>query len=224
MSQESQTLSHASPRIGGLLLAAGRGRRFDPQGKRQKLLACLDQGESLILASARRLLPWVEQLTVVVGPHSAGLVRELAGMGLNVVVCLQADHGPGASLRCGLEAGRMQAAHAPVSGWLIGLADMPFISPETYRLTRSRLLEGVRQHAAGIWRPFHEGNPDSPGHPVAVTAATADRFLAMSNHTPHAEAPGLAVLWRQEPRILKRVPVIDPGCIRDIDLPGDLQC
>jgi molybdenum cofactor cytidylyltransferase len=37
----------------GILLAAGRGRRFDPAGLRNKLLQPLADGEPVVVASAR---------------------------------------------------------------------------------------------------------------------------------------------------------------------------
>ncbi|HEV7816123.1 MAG TPA: nucleotidyltransferase family protein, partial [Janthinobacterium sp.] len=37
----------------GILLAAGRGRRFDPSGLQNKLLQPLAQGEPVVAASAR---------------------------------------------------------------------------------------------------------------------------------------------------------------------------
>ena len=39
----------------GILLAAGRGRRFDPEGARNKLLQRLPGGELVVAASARTL-------------------------------------------------------------------------------------------------------------------------------------------------------------------------
>ncbi|AWB34498.1 nucleotidyltransferase family protein [Orrella marina] len=219
MNQESFSLSHVPSRIGGLLLAAGRGRRFDPDGKQQKLRARLAHGEVLVVASASRLLPWVDHLTVVVGPHSSGLVREFAGLAVNVVVCSQADAGPGATLRCGLRASARAVASEPPDGWLIALGDMPFIAPDTYRLMCARLMDGIAARRSAVWRPTYA---DRPGHPVAVSATAVDRYLLQQAHPGKGEMPGLAALWRKEPELLQQIPVSDDGCIRDVDRPQDL--
>lgn len=221
MSQESFLLSHATPKIDGLVLAAGRGRRFDPEGTRQKMGARLAHGEVLVVASVRRLLPWVDHLTVVVGPHSSGLVRELAGMAVNVVVCPDADTGPGATLRCGLRTRTRSVFGEPPDGWLISLGDMPFIGPETYALMRRRLIVGIIARQSAVWRPTYA---DSPGHPVAVSSAVVDRYFLLSadRGEGQGEVPGLAVLWRKEPELLQQIPVNDRGCIQDVDRPEDL--
>lgn len=216
MSQKSDLLSHASPKIGGLLLAGGRGRRFDPTGQQQKLLARLPGRETLITTSARRLLPWVDTLTVVVGVHSAGLVRELAGMAIEVLVCPDADLGPGATLRHGLF--RASASDTGVKGYLIGLADMPYISPQTYQRMRDCLIEGISRDKAGIWRPTFNA---SPGHPVAVSAALVERYLAIKTRD-FEPAKGLASLWGHDRSVLREIPVDDAGCVMDIDRPQDL--
>ena len=221
MSQESLSLSHASPRIGGLLLAAGLGRRFDPEGKSHKLLARLPDGQSLVRVSARALLPWVDRLTVVVGTHNTGIARELADLPVHIVVCAQSHEGPGASLRYGLN----RVADAPrdpsdassgVGAWLIALADMPFIAPSTYALMRQRAVQTLASSDDRVWRPVHAGKP---GHPVAVTAGLVHQFLCQDSDP----ARGLAVLWRGHPGLLREQPVEDAGCVRDVDYPTDLR-
>lgn len=49
----------------GILLAAGRGRRFDPSGTRNKLLQPLPNGEPVAVASARALLAVLPKVIAV---------------------------------------------------------------------------------------------------------------------------------------------------------------
>lgn len=219
MSQDSFPLSHAPSRIGGVLLAAGRGRRFDPSGKQHKLAARIETGQTLLRASAVRLLDWVDTLTVVLGAHNAGLVRELADLPLRVVVCLDADAGPGVSLRHGLTASLDTGAHAPLTGLIVCLADMPWIEPATYARLRDCVQQAQVPTTLQAWRAQFEGKP---GHPVALTAALARYFLAMPSD-PQNMGKGLAPLWRQHPGWITAVDVADQGCVRDIDRLEDLS-
>jgi len=215
MNQESLSLSHAPPRIGGLLLAAGLGRRFDPQGKRHKLLERLPDGQSLVRVSARALLPWVDSLTVVAGVHNAGIVRDLADLPVHIVVCTQAHQGPGASLRFGLTRAAHSSGRDVFGAWMIALADMPFIAHATYALMRQRALEALEASREGVWRPVYKGHP---GHPVVVSTGLVRKFL---NLDPDP-SKGLAVLWRGHSGLLEEQQVDDAGCVRDVDRPEDL--
>jgi len=64
----------------GILLAAGRGRRFDPAGLRNKLLQPL-AGEPVVVASARKLLAAVPHVVAVVPPADGGVGERLAALG-----------------------------------------------------------------------------------------------------------------------------------------------
>lgn len=210
MGQNISTLSHGRDRISGVLLAAGQGKRFDPSGKRHKLLAHLPQGQTVIRTSVLNMLPWVDDLMVVVGTHNAGIARELAGLPVRIIVCAQAWQGPGASLRCGLT-----QITDETGGCLIALADMPWIGASTYKQVRLALQAGLVCDKNLVWRACHLGQP---GHPVALTTAMARRYLDQ-------DLPlnvGLSALWQQDRTCLQAVDVNDPGCVFDIDHAQDL--
>ncbi|MFW8564963.1 nucleotidyltransferase family protein [Orrella sp. 11846] len=196
--------------IHGLLLAAGRGRRFDPTGQQHKLLVPVAPGLPMIRLSTQQLLPWVQTLTVVVGPHNLGVVRALAGLPVRIRVCEQADLGQGVSLRSGLT-----DAPPDVQGWLIALADMPWIAQTTYQQVRQALEAGLACEQAAVWQPVYQKRP---GHPVAVTKALAQAYLAQ-DLDPET---GLSALWRQNPQIRQTLMLDDAGCIQDVDHPTDL--
>ena len=199
---QKKPLSHADspPQVVGLVLAAGRGRRFDPTGQQHKLSVNVADGQAMLRVSCLNLLAWVDSLIVVIGPHSAGLTDLLQDIPAQVLVCPEADSGLGASLRWGL------AAANPSAGWLISLGDMPFIAPQTYADVVQALKEG-----AAAARPIHDG---LPGHPVAIAARLKERFAQITDQS------GLApILKAVDTRLLQ---TNDPGCVKDIDYPSDL--
>ncbi|RZA32852.1 MAG: nucleotidyltransferase family protein [Lysobacteraceae bacterium] len=184
----------------GVLLAAGRGRRFDPSGARNKLLQRLPGGDFVVAASARLLLSCVPRVVAVVPPEDGGVADALRALGCDVTVCPEADSGMGASL-----------AHAiryalPAEGWLVALGDMPFVAASTLRALRTAVEEG-----AGIAVPVHAGRR---GNPVAFGAAHREALLAMSGDQ------GARRLLLAHPVL--EVAVADPGILRDIDTPPDL--
>lgn len=189
----------------GILLAAGRGTRFDPEGRLDKLLALLDCGQTVVHQSALHMLPWVDRLVVVTRPGRASELQSgCSGLQADWVEAPDADLGMGASLQAGLS-----AVPAGRHGWLIGLADMPWILPHTYRLVRQALENGM-----DLVRPVCGGRP---GHPVGC----ASRLLDVAMSLP-AEA-GLGQLFHRPGLNVGQIEVTDPGCARDIDVPADLD-
>ncbi|MCD2517266.1 nucleotidyltransferase family protein [Massilia sp. G4R7] len=184
----------------GILLAAGRGRRFDPQGARNKLLQALPGGDLVVAASARHLLACLPRVVAVVPPDDGGVGDILRGLGCEVTVCPDADTGMGASL---VHAVR----HAlPAAGWVVALGDMPFVEHATLAALRDAVVDG-----AGIAVPVHEGRR---GNPVAFGACHRDALLETTGDQ------GARRLLLAHP--VTEIAVADPGILRDIDLPSDL--
>lgn len=187
--------------LAGILLAAGRGRRFDPAGTRNKLLQPLD-GEPVVVASARTLLAAVPRVIAVVPPLDAGVGARLAALGCDVTVCPDADSGMAASLTHAI---RHSLALQP-QAWLVALGDMPWVDPATLRRLADALAAG-----AGIAAPVMEGRR---GNPVGFGAVHLDALLALRGDE------GARRLLQTYP--VTEVPVDDPGIFRDVDVPGDL--
>jgi molybdenum cofactor cytidylyltransferase len=184
----------------GILLAAGRGRRFDPAGARNKLLQTLPGGELVVAASARHLLACVPRVVAVVPPGDGGVGEVLRGLGCEVTVCFDADTGMGASL--------VQAIRhsLPAEGWLVALGDMPFVADATLAALRDAVAGG-----AGIAVPVHGGRR---GNPVAFGGIHRDALLALGGDQ------GARRLLQTHP--VTEIAVPDPGILRDIDTASDL--
>jgi len=187
-------------KLAGILLAAGRGRRFDPEGRRNKLLQQLPGGDLVVAASARHLLSCVSRVIAVVPPDDGGVAAILRTLGCEVTICPEADTGMGASL--------VQAIRhsLPAEGWLVALGDMPYVRESTLAALRDAALGG-----AGIAVPTYGGRR---GNPVAFGGEHRDALLALGGD-------------QGARRLLQTCPVTelvvdDPGILRDIDTPSDL--
>ena len=184
----------------GILLAAGRGRRFDPAGARNKLLQTLPGGERVVAASARHLLACLPRVVAVVPPDDGGVGDILRGLGCEVTVCPDADTGMGASLVHALR-------HSlPAEGWLVALGDMPFVAPATLVALREAVI-----HGAGIAVPVYAGQR---GNPVGFGACHRDALLGLGGDQ------GARRLLQAHP--VTEILVQDRGILRDIDTPSDL--
>jgi molybdenum cofactor cytidylyltransferase len=186
-------------RIIGILLAAGAGRRFGGD----KLMHRLPDGSPVAVAAGRALIRALPGSLAVVRPGNIALERALAEIGLAVTVCAQADEGMGASLAHAVRASR----HA--DGWVVALADMPFVQPETVAAVAERLAAG-----AALCAPSVAG---VRGHPVGLSSRYRDALEAL-----HGDVGAREVLRSRADR-LELVPVDDPGAVRDIDTREDLR-
>jgi CTP:molybdopterin cytidylyltransferase MocA len=140
-------------KTGGLVLAAGEGRRFG--GTKQLALV---RGRPLLehaLAAVAALTPRV----VVLG-HEADAIRAAVDLqGVRPVVCPDWAEGQAASLRCGV------AALGDVDAAVVLLGDMPDVTPAA--------VAAVAGAAGGdAVRGSYDG---APGHPVLLRRPLLDR-------------------------------------------------
>jgi molybdenum cofactor cytidylyltransferase len=189
----------ASARPTGILLAAGASRRFGAD----KLLARLPDGTPVGAASCRALRAVLPVVIAVVRPHDEALADALAAQGARIVRCARADDGMGASLACGVE------ASAEAAGWVVALADMPWIEASTIRRVADAIAAG-----ASLAAPCYRGER---GHPVGFAASHRAALLALGG-----DEGARAILSRAGASLL-RVDVDDPGVLRDVDTAGDLR-
>ena len=193
-------------RIVGILLAAGRATRFGGD----KLLAPLVQGAADVapgtpigVASALHLVAALPRSLAVVRPGDAGLAAALRATGLSIVECDNADEGMGASLACGVAASR------DADGWIVALADMPWIRSSTILAVAQAIERGDDLAAA-----FYQGHR---GHPVGFARRHYAGLAAL-----RGDAGARAILVTNEGSIA-RVDVDDPGVVRDVDTRADMS-
>jgi molybdenum cofactor cytidylyltransferase len=183
-------------RIVGVLLAAGFSRRYGAN----KLIQRLPDGTFVAVAAGRNLLVALPESLAVVRPDVPELAAALTEAGLRVVLCETAHLGMGASLAEGVR------ASLDAKGWVVALADMPFILPSSIQAVAQGLEAGhpiVATQYGG-----------ERGHPVGFAAQYRAQLSQLSGDEGAR-------------RILKRDPITlvsctDPGVIRDIDTPDDL--
>ena len=180
----------------GLLLAAGSASRFGSDKLRHKL----PHGVPIAVQSARHLRAEAARVIAVV--RSSDLAALLSDEGCEAVVFENASEGMGASLACAARA----AGRA--DGYLVALADMPFIRRASIAAVRAALEAG-----APLAAPYFRGRR---GHPVGISGAFFDSLLDLQGDE------GAKRLLRENDSRLVKVPVGDPGVLRDIDTPSDL--
>jgi molybdenum cofactor cytidylyltransferase len=182
----------------GVLLAAGTSSRFGSD----KLLHPLADGTPIVLRSARTLLAALPRSVAVVRDRDGAVAQMLERAGLGIVECRSQPPGMGASIACGVSATRY------ADGWVIALADMPFVGPAAVEAVASALRAG-----APLAAPWCRGRR---GHPVGF----ADRFgHSLTGLTGDAGARGILDGHAAE---VRRLPWEDEGVLRDIDVPADL--
>jgi molybdenum cofactor cytidylyltransferase len=186
----------------GILLAAGSGVRFGGP----KLLARLPShdsgGECVGVVACRHLIAALPHVIAVVRSDDAALAGALGAAGAQVVRCDNAAEGMGASLACGV------LAMPQAAGWVVALADMPWIAPESIARVAAAIATGARVAA-----PFHGG---LRGHPVGFGRAC---FAELAALTGDIGAKALVAAHRDA---LVRIDVDDSGILRDVDAPADL--
>ena len=182
----------------GVLLAAGRGTRFGAH----KLLHRLPDGLMIAEHAARNLIAALPNSIAVVRPGDTALCEMLTGLGLSIVECAQAAQGMGASIACGV------AANSNAEGWIIALADMPWIRPRTIYTVAQQVRTG-----AGIVAPLYQGQR---GHPVGFSAAYKARLSALDGDTGAREVLDAAL-------DLVLTITDDAGVLLDIDVPAQAR-
>jgi molybdenum cofactor cytidylyltransferase len=197
--------------IVGILMAAGRSERF---GSNKLLLA--PPGEAPLVLQSARPLAHLQNRLAVIPPRSAELRALFRTIHFPVVevsprsgqTTLYPESGLttfqpsfSRSLRAGLQASPMAA------GWIIALADMPWVKVETVLAIEAALKAG-----AGIAACRHAGQR---GNPVGFARGYWDALMALEGDE------GARGLLQANAGDITWLDVDDPGILRDIDRPED---
>lgn len=181
-----------------ILLAAGQSKRFGSP----KLLHPLNDGTPLGLIAAQQLCEVFTNVLVMINPHSPELARRYRALDVRVIIHSNAEQGLGTSLAQGIS----QSANS--QGWLIALADMPFIKTETLRAVAYSLMQGAKTAA-----PCYQGKR---GHPVGFAQLFKNELLQLNQDT------GANQLLQRYAEQVHLIATDDSGILQDIDTPDDL--
>lgn len=188
--------------VTGIILAAGVGLRFDPSGQCLKLLARMDDGKTVVRRVCETALSVLDEVLLVCDVHEPLLRRELGDLPLVFVPAPDATRGMGVSLKAGIQASR------PSYGYVVLLADMPWVRPSTVAAVAQAVQDG-----AGIVRPAVNGQT---GNPIGFGLAWQQALLTLPDEQG---ARGLLQANRDQTLFL---PLVDEGILRDVDIPSDL--
>lgn len=193
-----------------ILLAAGSGKRFDPSGQHNKLLARLPSGVSVAASCAQHLLAVtplclavLPALPTMPTPIQTELSAQLSELGCTITFLL--DDATSPSMARSLKHGLLQTDAS--DAWIIALADMPSIRPESIR----RLVDAL-QAGADIAVLSYQGRR---GHPVGFSRLHLPELLQLNGDQ------GARALLARHPVI--EIAVDDPGILLDIDTVDDLR-
>jgi molybdenum cofactor cytidylyltransferase len=186
--------------IRGILLAGGASTRFGSH----KLLYELADGASIGVRSAVNLIAGVGNALAVVRPGDDRLAALLRAAGCDILVTPRALEGMGGSLAAAI------GAAGDAAGWVVALADMPFIRPDTIRPVMAALTDG-----AIVAVPVLNASGER-GHPVGFAASLAGELMLLSG-----DQGARAVIGKHHAELVAIV-TDDNGIVRDVDVPDDV--
>lgn len=184
--------------IVGILLAAGAARRFGSD----KLMFPLADGRPMALVAAANLRPACDRLVVVLRSADHPLAALLDAEGAELVIAPDADGGMGHSLAAAVRATREAA------GWIVALADMPFIRSASHAAVAAALRAGASLAATEF-----QGRR---GHPAGFSRQWLAPLSALAG-----DQGGRDILRKHRQQLVSCA-VDDAGVLTDIDRPDDL--
>ena len=188
----------------GILLSAGFSRRF---GSADKLLQLLPDGRPIALASAESLIKAMPISIAVVRSENIVLAELLSNAGLKVVFCNDNDQEMADSLSTAIRfSSSLEAAN---DGFVIALADMPYIEPATIKTVATNLSTG-----ASIVIPTYHGQR---GHPVGFSEKFRSELESLQGDE------GARSIIKRYPNEVELLPCDDAGILADIDTQADLK-
>ena len=165
-------------------------------------MCALPDGCPIALRAAQNLIRVLPTSVAVVSSMPSPLADGLHDLGYQLVVNDAPKQGLSRSLSLGME-------HTATSmGWVIALADMPWIAPDTIKRVAGALLQG-----ASLSAPVYQGRR---GHPVGMASRWRDKLCAIRGDR------GARDILNEHAVELVTIEVADSGILRDVDTPADL--
>lgn len=191
----------ASPRVGAILLAAGRGTRFDAAAN--KLLADIDGKPLLRFAAEAALAARVVEICVVTGRDRTAVAAALAGLPLAFAHNPDFESGLASSLRVGV------ATLGVVDAALVLLGDMPGVTAAVI----DALIDAYAANAgcSAVVPTFRERR----GNPALIARALFPQIAALRGDV------GARGLLKAIDGVVE-LPLDDESVVADVDHPADL--
>lgn len=188
--------------VGGIVLAAGTGTRFDGENKLTKTL----DGEPVVRRAVHSLVDSnVTDIIVVVGHESTAVTAAIDDLEVRIVHNERYKEGQSTSVHTGVKAAR----EGDWSGAVFALGDMPAVNPSTI----DALVAAHVSEKGTIIYPVYEGKR---GNPVLFDALHFDSLLDISG-----DRGGRQLIVESSGSF--GVSVDDSGVIVDIDRKADLE-
>lgn len=185
-----------------IVLAAGKSARM---GSRNKLL--LKIGDETIIERVVRTTvdTRIGDVIVVVGSDGDRVEEVLKKLRVRVIHNADHEQGMASSIQAGV-----RTAGRPRAGFGICLGDMPDVQPSTFE----RLADALQENPRSIVIPVYGG---ADGHPVFFGPRFYDSLLRLDG-----DAGGRGLIDRNADAVL-RIPVDDPGILKDVDTDEDFS-
>lgn len=184
--------------IGIVLLAAGKSERFRRATGRHKLLEILPVGQVCVFEQSINNIKQTDLSAIAILNNDDVRLQEICQKSNISYICINST-GMGESIAAGVKATKSW------TGWIITLADMPFINSEIYNEIALKVAEGRTA------RPIYQGQY---GHPVGFHSETRQMLENLK------EEQGARKILETYPPFL--IEIEDVGCIWDIDFPEQL--
>lgn len=151
----------------GILLAAGLGRRFQAEtdSQQDKLLARLSNQQTVLWQSANALIAALPTSIAVIQPQQTERKTLLQDIGFLVVESTRAQLGMGYAIADAV------LASQDAEGWLIALADMPWVTSTLIQ----QLMANISSKNS-VAAPRFQGQR---GQPVAFGAAWGEKLQSL---------------------------------------------
>ena len=208
-------MSNTDAPIGVILLAAGKSERFGGD-KRLASIALPESAEPqpMLFVTLQQICASGLPVFVVLRPGDQQWGDALDKLSIDWGICPEAAQGMGHSLAFGVHATQHW------NGWLIALADMPFIQPATYQrvaaaLHQHKIVRPVLQRAAPGTGTDTDSGKTLNGHPVGFSRNYACALIQCQGDE------GARRLLADNPQDIYLLPLEDEGIVQDIDRPQD---
>jgi len=202
-----------SPRVAGLVLAAGSSERMGPD--RNKLVEEVD-GRALVAIAVDALTgAGLDSVFVVTGSEAEAVEACLRDRDVRFLHHEGWREGMGSSLAAGV---RGILAHAAVDGILVSVGDLPGLRSEWVGAVRAAFEEAFRaggeEGAAALAVAARAGRH---GHPVVFGSAYFEALTSL-----RGDRGGRAILEAARDRLVE-VEIASDAIWRDVDTPAGLE-